>query len=383
LPVFGGAKLIQNKLLSVSKRTRLTPFTRKVEAAGAKAYMVYNHMLLPTLFRTREEDYWHLCEHVQVWDVSCQRQVEIVGPDADRLVQLMTPRDLSKTDLLQGKYAPICDNRGRILNDPIIIKIGENRWWLSIASSDIKLFALGLAIGMNLDVEVFEPDVSPLAVQGPKAEELVARVFGDEVNSIGFFRGKMLPFMGVDIYIARSGWSKQGGFEIYLHDSSLAEPLWDDLFEQGADLNVGPGSPNGIERVEAGLLSFGSDMNETHTPLDCGLDAYIDFDADIESLSLPVLKKLRGKQTVKLVGLIFQSPVDLSALANLNGGYDIKVDGRHVAEISSQVWSLRYKKHLAIAMVDKTFVQTNTRLSVEGHPCTLHDLPFSKDILEA
>lgn len=375
--------MIQNKLLSVSKRTRLTPFTRKVEAAGAKAYMVYNHMLLPTLFRTREEDYWHLCEHVQVWDVSVQRQVEIVGPDADRLVQLMTPRDLSKTNLLQGKYAPICDDRGRILNDPIIIKIGENRWWLSIASSDIKLFAQGLAIGMKLDVEVFEPDVSPLAVQGPKAEELVARIFGNEVNSIGFFRGKMLPFMGADIYVARSGWSKQGGFEIYLHDANLAEPLWDALFDQGEDLNVGPGSPHGIERVEAGLLSFGSDMNENHTPLDCGLDVYIDFDADIESLSLPALKKLRGKQTLKLMGLVFESPVDLFALANRNGGYDIEVDGETVAEISSQVWSLRYKKHLAIAMFDKEFAESNSECTVAGQNCTLHEIPFSKKVLES
>jgi dimethylsulfoniopropionate demethylase len=382
LPIIGGAKLIQNKLLSVSKRTRLTPFTRKVEAAGAKAYMVYNHMLLPTLFRTREEDYWHLCEHVQVWDVSVQRQVEVVGPDADRLVQLMTPRDLSKTDLLQGKYAPICDNRGRILNDPIIIKIGENRWWLSIASSDLKLFALGLAIGMNLDVEVFEPDVSPLAVQGPKAEELVARVFGDEVNSIGFFRGKMLPFMGVDIYVARSGWSKQGGFEIYLHDASLAEPLWDALFDQGADLNVGPGSPHGIERVEAGLLSFGSDITDMHTPLDCGLDSYIDFDADIESLSLPVLKELRGKQTLKLVGLVFAAQVDLSGLANRNGGYDVVIDDQVVGEISSQVWSMRYSKHLAIAMLDKNFAETNAELYIAGELCTLHNLPFSKHVLE-
>ena len=353
-----------------------------MEAAGAKAYMVYNHMLLPTLFRTREEDYWHLCEHVQVWDVSCQRQVEVVGPDADRLVQLMTPRDLSKTDLLQGKYAPICDDRGRILNDPIIIKIGQNRWWLSIASSDIKLFAQGLAIGMNLDVEVFEPDVSPLAVQGPKAEELVARLFGDEVNRIGFFRGKMLPFMGVDIYVARSGWSKQGGFEIYLHDASLAEPLWDALFDQGADLNVGPGSPHGIERVEAGLLSFGSDINETHTPLDCGLDSYIDFDAGIESLSLPVLKELRGKQTVKLVGFIFESQVDLSGLANRNGGYDVVIDDQVVGEISSQVWSLRYRKHLAIAMLDKNFAETHAEVYIAGELCALHNLPFSKDALE-
>ena len=375
--------MIQNKLISISKRSRVTPFTRRVEAAGAKAYMIYNHMLLPTLFRSREEDYWHLCEHVQVWDVSCERQVEVVGPDADRLVQLMTPRDLSKTDLLQGKYAPICDENGFILNDPIIIKIGHNRWWISIASSDLKLFAKGLAIGMGLDVKVFEPDVFPLAVQGPKAEELVSRVFGDEVKSIKFFRGKMLPFKGVDIYVARSGWSKQGGFEIYLHEPSLAESLWDELFAKGEDLNVGPGSPNGIERVEAGLLSYGSDIDDTHTPFDCGLDSFLDLDADIESLSLPALKALAGQQKLKLVGLIFDTPFEAEEFENRTGGFDVFHDGKLVGEISSQVWSPRYKKHLAIAMLDKEFVNANDGVRLGQHYGRIHPLPFSKTALEA
>ena len=183
---------MQNKFLSITKRTRSTPFSRRVEAAGVKAYTVYNHMLLPTLFDTPEKDYWHLCEHVQVWDVSCERQVEVVGPDADKLVQLMTPRDLSKTDLLQGKYAPMCDAKGRVLNDPIVIKRDHNRWWISLADSDIKLWAQGLAQGYGFDVEVFEPDVSPLGVQGPKSDDLMARVFGEEVRDIGFFRGKLL-----------------------------------------------------------------------------------------------------------------------------------------------------------------------------------------------
>ncbi|MFT4630458.1 MAG: dimethylsulfoniopropionate demethylase [Dinoroseobacter sp.] len=375
--------MIQNKTLSVTKRCRVTPFTRRVEAAGVTSYMVYNHMLLSTVFRGREEDYWHLCEHVQVWDVSCERQVEVVGPDADRLVQLMTPRDLSKTALLQGKYAPICDHKGFILNDPIIIKMGPNRWWISIASSDIKLFAKGLAIGLGLDVEVFEPDVFPLAVQGPKAEELVARVFGDEVKSIGFFRGKMLPFQGVDIYVARSGWSKQGGFEIYLHEPSLAEPLWDELFAKGEDLNVGPGSPNGIERLEAGLLSYGSDMDETHTPFDCGLDSYLDLDADIESLSLPILKSLAGKQTLKLMGLAFDSKLDTEQFENRTGGLDVLHDGVVVGEITSHVWSPRYKKYLAMAMLDKEFADTNETVQLGQHSGRIHELPFSKSALEA
>ena len=207
---------MNSKLLSVARRARSTPYSRRVEEAGAKAYTIYNHMLLPTLFESAEADYWHLCQHVQIWDVSVERQVELHGPDAAKLAQLMTPRDLSKIQLLQGKYAPICSADGAILNDPIVIKLAEDRFWFSVADSDIKLFAMGLAQGYGLQVSIFEPDVSPLAVQGPKADELMARVFGERVREIRFFRGEMLEFQGVEMYVARSGWSKQGGFEIYL-----------------------------------------------------------------------------------------------------------------------------------------------------------------------
>ncbi|NND00792.1 MAG: dimethylsulfoniopropionate demethylase [Gammaproteobacteria bacterium] len=376
-------KIMQDKFLSITKRIRTTPFTRRVEAAGVKAYTVYNHMLLPVLFDTPANDYWHLCEHVQVWDVSCQRQVEIVGPDANRLVQLMTPRDLRKTALLQGKYAPMCDAEGHILNDPIVIKRAENRWWISIADSDIKLWASGLAQGYGFDVKVFEPDVFPLAVQGPKAEELVARVFGDEARSIGFFHGKLLPFSGVDIYVARSGWSKRGGFEIYLHDTSLAEPLWDELFASGADLSVGPGSPNGIERIEAGLLSYGTDMDESHTPFECGLDSFLNLDADINSLSLPALRAMAGHHKYKLVGVIFDQKADLNSAKNAAGGFDVYDGDRLIGEIKSQVWSLRYQKHLSIVMLETAYLESHTDLVLAGQQGQIHEIPFSKAALEA
>ena len=373
---------LQNKLLSVTKRQRATPYSRRVEAAGVKAYSVYNHMLLPALYRTVEEDYWHLCEHVQVWDVAAERQVEVVGPDAAKLVQLMTPRDLSKTALLQGKYAPICDAQGHILNDPIVIKLAEDRWWISLADSDIKFFAKGLAQGYGMDVNVFEPDVSPLAVQGPKAEELCARVFGEEVRSIKFFHGKMLSWNGEEIYVARSGWSHQGGFEIYLHKGELGEALWDELFEKGEDLDVGPGSPHGTERLEACLLSYGSDMNEHETPFECGLDSYLNLDAQVDSLSLPALRELAGKQTKKLMGVLFDEPVDVSDNFNIQGGYDLIVDGVVVGEARSQTWSFRYKKYMMYAMFDLSYIRANDVITVNGPDGSIHPLSLFKAALE-
>jgi dimethylsulfoniopropionate demethylase len=371
---------MNSTLLFFNRRVRKTPYSTRVEESGVTAYTVYNHMLLPTLFDTPERDYWHLCQHVQVWDVSGERQVELKGPDAAKLAQLMTPRDLSKIDLLQGKYAPICNAEGFILNDPIIIKLAEDRFWLSISDSDVRFFAQGLAQGYGLDVEVFEPDVSPLAVQGPKADDLMARVFGEKVRDIRFFRGEMLKFQGVEMYVARSGWSKQGGFEIYMPQWNLGEALWDELFANGEDLDVRAGCPQGNERLESGLLSYGNDMDEYDTPFECGLDSYLNLDADIESLSLPALKAMAGTQTRKLVGLAFdRSP---SMPPSRLGGSDIEVDGEIIGEIRSQAWSYRYNKNLAIAMLPLSYINENHSITIDGQTSAFHAIPFVFDQVE-
>src|SRR6056297_861610 len=192
--------------ISPSRRLRRTPFSEGVEAAGCKAYTVYNHMLLPTVFESVEADYRHLKDHVQVWDVAVERQVELRGPDAQRLMQMLTPRDLRPMLPGQCYYVPIVDETGGMLNDPVAVKLAEDRWWISIADSDLLYWVKGIANGYRLDVLIDEPDVSPLAIQGPKADELAARVFGDRVRDIRFFRFDMFQFEGRDLVIARSGY---------------------------------------------------------------------------------------------------------------------------------------------------------------------------------
>ena len=305
-------------LITFSTRLRETPFTERVLAGGANSFTVYNHMLLPSWFRSVEEDYWHLVEHVQVWDVSCERQVQIKGPDATTLVQWMTPRDLSKAQADQCFYVPLCDEQGRILNDPIAINVSEDTWWLSIADSDILLWAKGLATGRGLNVEVTEPDVWPVAVQGPKAETLMARLFGDEVKSTRFFRYKRLAYRGHEFIVARSGWSGQGGFEIYVDNAEIGQALWDDLFSTGEDLQVGHGCPNNIERIEAGLLSFGSDMSSRHTPLQCGLDRFCQLDNNLPSMSVAALKAQRTAGVPsRLIGVAALSVPEISKHSRL------------------------------------------------------------------
>jgi dimethylsulfoniopropionate demethylase len=364
------------KFLSMSRRIRRTPFTRRVEAAGVTSYTAYNHMLLPTVFESVEADYWHLCEHVQVWDVSCERQVEISGPDSQRLVQLMTPRDIGRAKPLQCFYVPLCDVDGGIVNDPIAINLYGDRWWLSIADSDVGLWAQGLATGYGLDVSIREAQVWPLAVQGPKAETLMSRVFGDTVHDIRFFRGAMLDFSGQSMLVTRSGWSKQGGFEIYLNDAELAEPLWDALFEQSADLNARAGCPNLIERIESSLLSYGNDMTCHTNPFECGLDAFIDLDADIESLSLPALRALQGKHEWLLSGIALDQKGEIDQTT-------ITLNNQIVAEITSQVFSPRYQKQLLLAMIDRDYLTQNQTIMIDGVQGKISPLPFTTEFLSS
>ena len=338
-------------LITFSRRLRETPFTDRILVGGAQSFTVYNHTLLPSWFRSLEADYWHLVENVQVWDVSCERQVQLKGPDAEMLVQLMTPRDLSKALPDQCFYVPLCDEDGHILNDPIAIRISDDTWWLSLADSDIYLWARGLANGLRLNVEITRPDVWPIAVQGPKADTLMARVFGDEVCSTRFFRYKRLPYHGHEFIVARSGWSGQGGFEIYIDDVELGQALWDEFFVVGADLNVGHGCPNNIERMETGLLSFGSDMDYRHTPLQCGLDRYCQLDAGLPSMSIDALRAQREQGVPsRLVGVIApEVPV-----ASLH--CQLFVDGEPVGDITSQTLSARYDAWICFVYLESELI---------------------------
>jgi len=333
--------------LTVSRRLRSTPFTERAMARGASAFTVYNRMLLPTVFESLEADYHHLMSAVQVWDVGVERQVEINGPDAARLVQWMTPRDIGGVQVGRCCYLPLCDVHGKLVNDPVGLKLAEDRWWLSIADSDVELWADGLATGAGLDVEVFEPAVWPLAVQGPLAEDLMARVYGEAVRDIRFFRFERLLFEGHPLIVARSGWSKQGGFEIYVDDAAVGERLHDALFEVGADLDVRAGCPNGIERIESSLLSFGNDMDGEDSPIEAGLERVLSLDADIEALALPALRAERSRGPVKrLAGIVVSGEQTDAALSPFG------IEGWPVCEIRSQTFSPRAGTRIGIAMLD-------------------------------
>ena len=348
--------------ISPSRRVRRTPFSAGVEAAGAKSYTVYNRMLLPTVFESVEADYRHLKDHVQVWDVACERQVELRGPDAARLMQMLTPRDLRSMEAGRCFYVPIVDETGGMLNDPVAVKLDEDRWWISIADSDLLLWVKGVSYGYRLDVLVDEPDVSPLAVQGPKADELMARVFGDAVRDVKFFRFGRFDFEGRSLVVARSGYSKQGGFEIYVEGSDIGMSLWNALMEAGRDLDVRAGCPNLIERIEGGLLSYGNDMTDDNTPHECGLGRFCDTQAAIGCIGRDALLRVAKEGPVQQV-----RPLEIEGepVPRCDRVWPVLAGGTRVGQVTSAAYSPDFDANVAIGMVRMTHWEPGTRVQVQ------------------
>lgn len=348
-------------LISASRRLRRTPFSDGVEAAGVKAYTVYNHMLLPTVFRSVEEDYRHLKSAVQIWDVACERQVELRGPDARRLMQMLTPRDLRGMTVGQCYYVPIVDETGGMLNDPVALKLAEDRYWISIADSDLLFWVKGLANGYRLDVLIDEPDVSPLAVQGPQADELMARVFGDAVRGIRFFRFGWFDFQGRSLVVARSGYSKQGGFEIYVEGGDIGMPLWNALMEAGRDLDARAGCPNLIERIEGGLLSYGNDMTRENTPHECGLGRFCNTQTAIGCVGRDALLRVARDGPVQQVRPI---QIEGGRVPPCDRPWPIMARQAQVGQVTSAAWSPDFETNVAIGMVRMTHWELGTDIDV-------------------
>ncbi len=368
---------MKNYSIAKSRRLRSTPYTSRIESQGVTAYTVYNHMLLPAAFGSLEDSYHHLKEHVQIWDVAGERQVEISGKDSAKLVQLMTCRDLSKSKDGRCYYCPILDDEAGIINDPVVLRINENRWWISIADSDVILFAKGLAIGNKFNVNIIEPNVDIMAVQGPKSFKLMEKVFGDKITKLKFFGFDYFDFQGTKHLIAQSGWSKQGGYEIYVENTKSGLDLYDHLFDAGKEFNVKPGCPNLIERIESALLSFGNDMDNEDNPYECGFDKFINIDSDINFLGKEKLKKIKAEGIKKkLMGIKFDAKE-----ISLSGSLDLKDENNNIiGELRSACYSPHFGKVIGIAMIKKPYweVSQSVKAEINGNICigNVCDLPF-------
>ena len=365
---------MKNFYISKSRRVRSTPFTKKIEEQGVKSYTVYNHMLLPTSFSNVDEEYLHLKKDVQLWDVSVQREIEISGKDAHQLVQLMTCRDLSKSKVGSCYYVPLIDSNGGMVNDPLIYKLEDNIWRVCIADSDVLLYAKGIAAGKKLNVKIFEANIDTLAVQGPKSFKLMEDVFGEEISKLKFFKYDFFKFKNNKFLISRSGFSKQGGYEIHVENVKAGLELYDYFFEVGKKYNIKPGAPNHAERIEGGLLSYGNDMLISDNPFECGFEKLVHLNDNVEFIGKDSLKKiLKNGIKRKLMGVKINSDtLNLTSEDLLNKKKQI------IGNLRSAAFSPTFKKIVGIAMINKEYCKNNEIFNinlndnlVDGEVCEL------------
>jgi len=363
--------------ITPSSRLRPSPFFGATMVEGMTHVTSYNNMLLPTNFGNPEQEYWRLINGVSLWDVAVERQVELKGPDAATLARVICPRDLSNCKIGQGKYVPLCDHRGILINDPILLKLADDRYWLSIADSNIWFWARAIAAERGLDVEVSEPDVSPLAVQGPMAENVVAAIFGNWIRDLKYFWFRETIIDGIPVAVARSGWSKQGGFEIYLMDGSKGTALWNLVREAGKPWDIGPGNPNVVERIESGLLSYGGDTDGNTNPFEVRLGPYIDLDVADDVVGIQALRKIKSQGPKRhQLGVVLESGQPAEPIFHW---LDICSGGRKIGDMTNIIWSYRLKKNIGFALVsidakpgDEVEVLQNGRPTA----AKLQNLPF-------
>ncbi|MBZ0217844.1 MAG: hypothetical protein K8F25_14900, partial [Fimbriimonadaceae bacterium] len=319
------------------------------------------HMYMPVSYGDPVKEYERLINGVAMWDVAVERQVQLTGPDAAALAQILTTRDLTGMKIGQGKYAPLCDHAGTLINDPVLLKLAENLFWFSIADSDILLWAKAICAERVFDVAISEPDVSPLAIQGPKARAVAGNLFGGWVNDLKYFAFREAVLEGIPLVVARSGWSKQGGFELYLRDGTKGAALWNLVKEAGRAYDIGPGAPNYVERVESGLLSFGADTDETTNPFEVGLAKQVQLDQDADFIGKAALIRIvRDGIKRRRVGLL----IDGTRLTPNQHPAEILVENRCVGRMSACCYSPRRAKNIGIALIEEKWASGTTGLYV-------------------
>jgi aminomethyltransferase len=342
---------------------RKSPFFDATVRWGAKDFSIYNHMYIPRDFGNPEENFWNLVNNAILCDVSVERQVEITGSDASKFVQYLTPRDIAKCAVGQCKYILITDEKGGILNDPVLLRLAENHFWMSLADSDVLLWAKGVAINSKMDIQICEPDASPLQLQGPKSGEIIKVLFGEKVADLRYYWLKEVEFLGMPLIVSRTGWSSELGYEIFLRDSSKGTLLWDKIMEIGGPLGLVPGHTSTIRRIEGGMLSYHADLTLENNPFELGLDRLVNLDIESDFIGKNALKLIKKNgATRKQVGLI----LDCKPLCSPNKDFwKISKDGKAIGKVTSAVYSPRLKQNLALAILEVSFSDLGLYVDVE------------------
>ena len=356
---------MSNKNFGFGTQIRKSPYFDSTVKWGATGFSVYNHMYIPRDFGSPEQNFWNLIEKSILCDVAVERQVEITGPDAYKFIQLLTPRDLSKLSIGQCKYVLIVNNDGGILNDPVLLRLAENHFWLSLADSDVLLWAQGVAVNSGLDVKISEPDVSPLQLQGPTSQEIMVKLFGEDIRDLKYYWLREYQLDGIPLIVSRTGWSSELGYEIYLRDGSKGNELYEKIMVAGKEHGIQPGHTSSIRRIEGGMLSYHADADIHTNPYELGFDRLVNLETDIDFIGKEALKKIKKNGIKrKQVGLI----IDCDPLSGPNTTFwPIEKDGKTIGKVTSAVYSPRLKKNIALAMIEINYSELGNQLDVQTH----------------
>ena len=354
-----------NKNFGFGTQIRKSPFFDSTVKWGATGFSVYNHMYIPRDFGDPEQNFWNLIEKSILCDVAVERQVEITGPDAFKFAQLLTPRDLSNISIGQCKYVLITNHEGGILNDPVLLRLAENHFWLSLADSDILLWAQGVAVNSGLNVKITEPDVSPLQLQGPTSKEIMVKLFGDSIKDLKYYWFKEYDLDGIPLIISRTGWSSEFGYELFLRDGSKGNDLYEKIMVAGKEYGLQPGHTSSIRRIEGGMLSYHADADINTNPFELGFDRLVSLDNDIQFIGKAALKKIKADGIKrKQVGI----EIDCEPLPAPNTTFwSIKKNNNKIGKVTSAVYSPRLKKNIALAIINIENSKIGTKLDIETH----------------
>jgi aminomethyltransferase len=355
-------KPLDMRLIQRGARLKRSPYFDATQRYGCWGYTVYNHMFLPIGYDELEREYWKLLNDVTVWDVSVERNIEISGPDAYPFMSLLTPRDVTKCAVGSGKYVLLTDEGGGIINDPVMLRLEENRFWLAAADSDIFLWARGVAYGTGMNVQVRELDVAPIQIQGPKSRELVLELFGERVQSLAYYQFFETKLAEIPVIVTRTGWTGELGYELYLLDPSHGNELWERVMEAGERHGIAPTGPSDIRRIEAGILNYGIDMTLDTNPFEVGLDRLVDLDKSQPFIGKNALRRLSTAGVRrKLAGVeIDGAKLDLNMTR-----WRVHAAAETIGEVTSAVYSPRLKKNIGYAMLPMDQSALGTKLTVD------------------
>ena len=351
-------------LISFGPRVHKSPFFDATLRYGAKSFTIYNHTYMPTGYSSPVDEYWSLVNDVTLWDVTCQRQIEITGPDAFVFIQILTPRDMSQCEVGQCQYMLLTNQDGGIINDAILLRVAEDRFWLSPGDGDVLMWASGAAVNSGMDVKVFEPDVSPLQLQGPKSPQVARDLFGDWVLDMKYFRLAHTELDGIPLVISRTGWSGELGFEIYLEDRHYGDQLWERIMAAGEPYRIKPTAPNTIRSIEGGLLSYISDIGLSDNPFVIGMERFMSLDQDDDFIGKDALIKIKAEGVKRrLVGIeISGEPIEGS---NENF-WNVLVDGQKIGHVTRCVYSPRLEKNIGWANVSIEYSDVGSEIVVDA-----------------